>query len=552
LSTLQRLTLAFAVMVAIGAAQGLFMLTNLGRLADKFDFIATKPLAGVDNARAAWSAYRDAQSYLANFLEMTRPQDSQAALAKFDAQIEVLETYLDRLAAVTTSTDAAEKLAAVRGDVALWRDKARVLLGAAPATSIPAPYALAQLEVAIRKNLDELVALALKDAGSVRADVQASIATATELGWALIVIGLIAGAALAVLSSFAITRPLVRLEGTMRRLAGGNLDVAVSDKDRKDEIGRMAAALEVFRNNAVEIRWLEQQSRETERLAAEERRRLLADVSERFKRQVAGTVNRVFDTAAVVERSAADMAKIAAELRNCVDHVVGESKAASESITSVAAAAEEMAVMSGQIAHRSEQSHHVASDAVTRVATSSKVITSLTESAEKIGKIVDLIGNVAAQTNLLALNATIEAARAGQAGRGFAVVASEVKMLAVQTSKATGEISAQITHVQETTKEAVEAMNAIQGTIHSIDRAAGDVAEAVDNQRVAIADISRNTQRASDSAAQVSAKVDSLHQSFHLVEEAFGDIRSKIASLDDSARTLRTETDEFLRDVLAT
>lgn len=551
MSTLQRMLLAFAVVVTICAAPSVMMLTSLGTLSDKVSFVATKPIAGVDNARAAWSTYRDLQSFLANFLEMTRPQESAAVIADFETQIKALDARLNQLGASTGSTAASEKIKAVKANVSDWSEKARVLMGAAPATSVPAPFALTRIEVAIRKNLDDLVTLALQDAGAVRADVEASIRRATELSMLFIVIGILAGAGMAVISGLAITRPLVRLENTMRQLASGALDIEVSDKHRKDEIGRMAAALEIFRSNAAEVQRLELQGRDNERMAADDRRRLLSDVADRFKNQVSGIVTRVFETVSMVENSAERMANIAEETRGRIDDVVGESEAASGNISSVAAAAEEMASTSSEISERSGQSHNVASDAVIKVESSSKVIASLTDSTEKIGQIVDLIRDIAAQTNLLALNATIEAARAGEAGRGFSVVASEVKGLADQTSKATGEISTQIAYVQETTKRAAEVINDIQKTIGTIDNAAGDVANAVDSQRSAIAEISQNTHRASDSAAKVSSDMQALHQSFALVGEASSDIRAKIVSLGESAQALRAETDNFLRDVLA-
>jgi methyl-accepting chemotaxis protein len=542
--------LAFAVVVMIGAAQGLLMLHNLGSLGEKVTFVVTKPIAGVDNARAAWSTFRDAQAYLAGFLEMTRPQESKQSLATFDSLVKGLNGHLDRLGDAT-SGDAAERLKVVKADVGQWQGKARVLLGAAPATSIPAPHALAQMEIGIRRNLDELVRLALKEAEAVRADVEQSIASVTRLGLILIIVGILAGAALAVLVSLMMTRPLTRLADTMRQLSEGDLDVAVADKHRKDEIGRMAGALEVFRENAAEMRRLEERNRDAELAAKDERRQLLAGVADRFKSQVAGIVDRVLDTVTIVERSAETMAAIADETRKRVDHVLGESAAASGNIGTVAAAAEEMSATSGDIARRSEDSHHTASDAVTKVESSSAVIGSLTDATARIGKIVDLIGDIAAQTNLLALNATIEAARAGEAGRGFAVVASEVKSLADQTSKATGEISGQIAQVQETTKQAAAVMSAIQDTIRTIDASAADVASAIENQRLAISDISRNTQSASASAEQVSSNLRDLHSTFAEVEVASRDIRAKLGTLGEGAQVLRSETENFLRDVLA-
>jgi methyl-accepting chemotaxis protein len=550
MSTLWRMILAFALVVAIGAGQGLFTLYNLNAVRDQVNFVASKPIAGVDNARGAWSAYRDARAHLSGFLEMTRPQESRSALATFNSQVAVLDDHLDKLRDATSGV-AAEKLKAIRADIVRWQDSARILLGAAPATSIPAPHALARMDVSIHKNLNELVALALKDADSVRTEVEGSIATSTRLSVVLMIAGLVVSFAVAVFLSLAMTRPLTRLAATMRQLSEGHLEVEVTDKARKDEIGRMANALEVFRSSSLEVRRLEEQNRQRELDAAKERREMLAGFAGRFQTHVAGIVERVIQTVSGVERSAATMTQIAEETRRRVDRVLGESSAAAGNISSVASAAEEMAATSGAIAQRSDRSHHIASEAVTRVESSSTVITSLTDATAKIGKIVDLIGDIAAQTNLLALNATIEAARAGAAGRGFAVVASEVKSLADQTSKATGEISSQIAQVQETTKQAAAAMSAIQETIRVIDGSAAEVAGAVEQQRDAIGEISRNTQSASSSAAQVTSDLQELHGTFAEVGNASGDIRTKIGSLGESVHALRSETESFLKDVLA-
>src|SRR4051812_29108402 len=295
MSTLQRMILAFALIVVIGAGQGLFVLHSLNALREQVTFVASKPIAGVDNARAAWSAYRDAGAYLGNFLEMTRPQEPKAALSTFNSLAGVLNGHLAKLDEVASGA-AAEKLKAVKADIGRWQDSARILLGAAPTTSIPAPHALARMDGVIRRNLDELVALALKEADVVRGDVEGSIASSTKISLILMIVGFVVSGAVALFLSLAMTRPLTRLAGTMRQLSDGHLDIEVSDKNRKDEIGHMANALEVFRANAVEMRRLETQTRQNELDAAAQRRGMLADVAGRFQTQVAAVVDRVSET----------------------------------------------------------------------------------------------------------------------------------------------------------------------------------------------------------------------------------------------------------------
>ena len=203
---------------------------------------------------------------------MTRPEDSKAAIAKFDGMTKILNDHLDRLAAAASSPAAQANSRKAKADVMRWEEQARVLLGAAPATSIPAPHAMAQIEVTIRKGLDELVNIALADAKTIQADVESAISFANRLNLILVFAGVVVGVLLAVVCSLALTRPLIRLEATMRELAQGNLEVTVTDKVRTDEIGRMAVALEVFKDSMITGARLRLEQEEAQARAAAERK----------------------------------------------------------------------------------------------------------------------------------------------------------------------------------------------------------------------------------------------------------------------------------------
>jgi len=544
MSTLQRMIVAFAVVVAIGAAQGLLMLSSLGSLGEKVTYVATKPIAEVDNARAAWSAYRDAQAYLASFLEMTRPQDSKTVLAEFNAKLKVLTDHLDRMSA-------SDKLKVAKGDVASWAEKARVLLGAAPATSIPAPHMLAQIEVAIRKNLESLVSTALADANSVRADVEASIARVWQLGMMFIVFGIVAGAAIAVFMGRAITKPLHRLADTMRHLSQGNLDVAVADKQRKDEIGGMAGAVQVFKDTMIEAARLRAEQSELEQRAVVQRRADMERLAAEFETAVGGIVQTVSSASSQLESAAGTLTKTAETTQQLSSNVATASEQASANVQSVAAATEQMTGSVNEIGRQVQESSRIAAEAVKQAERTDSRIAELSQAAGRIGDVVKLITAVAEQTNLLALNATIEAARAGEAGKGFAVVAQEVKALAGQTAKATDEISAHIAGMQTATKDSVAAIKEIGSTIGRISQIASTIAAAVEEQGATTQEISRSVQQAAHGTSHVATNIADVNRGARDTGSASAQVLGSAQSLARESGHLKIEVGKFLSTVRA-
>jgi diguanylate cyclase (GGDEF)-like protein len=264
MSTLQRLLLAFGVIVAITAAQGILMSMNLDALAGKSRLASTKPVEGVDNARAAWSAYLDAKNYLDSFMEMTRPEDSKVARAKFDEFAVALDRHLDRVAATAISAPAIREAEAVRAEVTHWVETAHVLLGIVPATSIPAPHAMALMEAHIRGKLDGMVELTLRDAANVRNDIETLVASMGRSSILIVMVAMLAGTALAVLSSLTVTRPIRRIGDVLRELANGNKSVDIPFIERSDEVGDTARAAKAFRDNLFLIETIEVGKRDSE------------------------------------------------------------------------------------------------------------------------------------------------------------------------------------------------------------------------------------------------------------------------------------------------
>jgi methyl-accepting chemotaxis protein len=301
-----------------------------------------------------------------------------------------------------------------------------------------------------------------------------------------------------------ISRPVRAMTGVMARLAEGDHEVAVPATERRDEIGAIARAVEVFKENSRRVVALQAEQAEAQRRADQEKRRAMQALAQDLDSAVRAAMTAVSDAAKAIGSEAAVLSASAEQTSRQSATVGVASEQASASVESVAQAAGRLTGSIGEISQQVIQSSQIAREAVTQAARTDSTVQGLADASEKIGEVVGLITSIAAQTNLLALNATIEAARAGDAGKGFAVVASEVKALANQTARATDEITNEITNIKGVTQQSVAEIKAIGATIKRIDESLTTIAAAVRGQGVATEEISRNCSEAATGTRSVS------------------------------------------------
>ncbi len=429
---------------------------------------------------------------------------------------------------------------------------------------------------------------------------------------------LVACAAIGILASLAVSvwvirrsflQPLDRMLATMGALARRELTAEVPYRDRADEIGEIALAVEAFKQGLIEGERLgveaeqnrlreaamkaeqaerereaaeerrrhEQENRdaearrerdlleargraETERRAEQERLRAEAEASRRaelvrlasnFEDAVGGVVETVASAATQLNATAESMTGIADETEQQSLAAASASEQAATNVQTVASASEQLASSIREISAQVAKSSRIAQGAVAHARHTDEIVRGLATSAEKIGEVVSLINQIAGQTNLLALNATIEAARAGEAGKGFAVVASEVKNLANQTSKATEDIGQQIASVQASTQEAVGAIRDISNVIGEINEISGSIAAAVEQQGAATSEIARNVEEAAEGTRVVSNNVVRVSTSAKEAGHAADQVLDASGELSGQAARLRQEVGRFLNQIRA-
>lgn len=370
------------------------------------------------------------------------------------------------------------------------------------------------------------------------------------LGLATLGIALVSGS-IAFMLGRSISRPLNQLGARMKELASGKLDGEIPCVGRGDEVGAMAATVQIFKDNALRMRELEKAESATRERAAADRRTAMQELANDLERSVHGIVHSVSTAAAGMQTTAQSMTTTASDASARAATVSSASQSASANVGTVAAAAEELSSSVAEISRQVSRSSEVASKAVSDAQRTNATVQVLSTGAEKIGEVVKLIHSIAAQTNLLALNATIEAARAGESGRGFAVVASEVKALANQTAKATEEISAQVAAMQSSTSDAVSAINGITQTIAQMSEITVSISTAIEQQGEATREIARNIQSVAGGSGEINAHIGGVTTAAAATGKAATDVLANARELDNQSSMLRTAVDGFLAKVRA-
>ena len=500
-----------------------------------------------DLALRGMSAIFNSRAVVVRLIE--RPDEDLAK--RVDHQMEIVNSAVQLLVAVANA-DAMKK---VGGEVetAYGRFVESIQSTSAVARELDALLdgPMAEKGAAIGNAARSVAGTAEKEARAVETGLIAQVADTRTLTGGLALGGLAVGLLLAFVIGRSISGPVVAMSSAMGRLAAGERDIVIPGAKRRDELGRMAATLEVFRNNLIEAERLRVEQKTMKTVAERERKAELVRLADGFERAMGGIVDNVAQASVRLEHSAQSMSAAAEEASAQSTAVARASEEASQNVQTVAAAAEELSAAIGEIKRQVDESARVTKRATHDTEATASSVRDLAGAAQRIGKVVELIDDIASQTNLLALNATIEAARAGEAGKGFAVVAAEVKQLADQTAKATSDIATQIGGIQSSTDQSVASIVGITGIIDDLNRIVGAIASSVEQQGGATREIASNVAQASRGTTEVSDNITGVTHAAVESSKAAGDVLAAAQDLSQQSETLKSELARFLETVRA-
>lgn len=366
---------------------------------------------------------------------------------------------------------------------------------------------------------------------------------------ALGLIGTLLGLIFATLIARSISQPVRQLTQSMTRLANGDLQTMVPGLERKDELGEMAQAVNIFKDNAVRVQALDKAQKEQERLNKLKIRDEMVKMADDLEQQVGALVHGIVDKSQSVHHSVEVVAVTSSGAVEALGEVVNAAEDTTHSVQTVAAASEELSASINEISSRVAMASTISNEAMDEARGANQLVHGLAEAVDRIGQVVTLITDIASQTNLLALNATIEAARAGDAGKGFAVVAGEVKNLANQTARATDEISSQIEAVQSATSKAVSAIGNVADIIVRVSEISAAVAAAVEEQGAATTEIASNAEKVSGLASQVFDTVTQIAENAKGVRDTANGSAEQSELATNEIKTLQGAIGQFLGNI---